>query len=315
MPVVARTIPARLARPLVFFVLVALLAAPAAAQEPMSWSEFRALDRVEADAREVWGEGEDAFGEVYLPEGEGPHPVVVLVHGGCWQSIAGVGYVSHLARRIAQEGWAVWSPEFRRIDQPGGSWPGILEDVGRATDHLRALAPRHDLDLERVVAMGHSSGGHLALWLAARPKLDPLDPVARALRGDDPLAPVGVVGLAAIADLDDFHRAEGGGCGARSVERLLDAAPESWHDRLALSSPTGALPLGVPQLMVTGALDATVASAHAEHWAGLARAAGDPVEVVIPEGAGHFEVVAPWASTFAPAWREIADFLRRTEPR
>lgn len=295
------------------------LATGALAQEPLSWSEFRTLDRVAPDAREVWGPGENAFGEMYLPSGRGPHPVVVLVHGGCWRSIAGVDYMSHLARALAEEGWAVWSPEFRRVDQPDAQWPAILVDVGRATDHLRALAQRYPLDLEQVVAMGHSSGGHLALWLAGRERR-PSDDAGEgegedALRGPNPLPIVGVVGLAAIADLSDFHLREGGGCGAAAVEQLLDEPPAEWHDRMRLASPSSALPLGVPQLLVTGALDTTVPAAHARQWAESARAAGDSVQMVIPVGAGHFEVVAPWTAPFESAWTDIADFLRATTGR
>ena len=111
-------------------------ASGAASQEPLTWGEFRALERSEADASSAWGAGEAAFGEWYWPEGDGPHPVVVLVHGGCWQSIADVGYVAHLGREMAEWGWAVWAPEFRRVDQDDGAWPAILEDVAAATDFL-----------------------------------------------------------------------------------------------------------------------------------------------------------------------------------
>lgn len=282
-----------------------------AGQDPISWSAFRTVPAVEPDARLAWGESEDAFGELYLPDTPGPHPAVVLVHGGCWQSIAGVGYMSHLARALTSEGWAVWSIEFRRIDQPGGSWPGILEDVARATDHLRTVAADHPVDPTRVVAMGHSSGGHLALWLASRGSL-PDDPAeGPRLRGDAPVAVAGVVGLAAIADLADYHGRRGGGCGSDVVERLLGRPPSDWNDRLALTSPATRLPLGVPQLLVTGALDSTVPADHGRDWVERARASGDDVRIVVPPDAGHFEVVAPWTSPFAGVRSEIVDFLRR----
>lgn len=292
--------------------LVAALAVtgdPVAGQEPYSWPEFRSLERVEPDGRIAWGEGPDAFGELYLPAGDGPHPVVVLIHGGCWRSIGDVAYVSRLGRALAEAGWAVWSPEFRRIDQEGGAWPGILEDLAAGADHLRALAPTHALDLERVAAVGHSSGGHLALWLAGRPRLPPDVPGGPRLRGDDPLRIAGVVGLAAIADLVDFHERGGGGCGPRSVEALLDAPLAGASTRLAVTSPTALLPLGVPQLLVTGALDETVPADHGAAWVDAARAAGDHARLLTPAGAGHFEVVAPWTGPYGSVWPEIRAFL------
>ncbi|MBT8337235.1 MAG: prolyl oligopeptidase family serine peptidase [Gemmatimonadetes bacterium] len=288
-------------------------ASGAAAQDPMSWGEFQAIERAEADARVPWGAREEAFGDWYLPDGDGPHPVVVLVHGGCWQAIADLGYVGHLGRRLADWGWAVWTPEFRRVDQDDGDWPAILEDVGAATDHLRSSPLEARLDLSTVAVVGHSSGGHLALWLAGRHRLPEDEPGGPRLRGDHPLPIHGVVGLAAIADLEDYERRGGGGCGPESVARLLGGSIEHRGERLELASPVGRLPLGVPQLLVTGALDSTVPAAHAEVWVAAAEAAGDPVRLLIPAGAGHFEVVAPWTDPFgvvAPVVRAFLDSLK-----
>ncbi len=282
---------------------------PVAGQEPYTWSEFRSVERVEPHGRIAWGEGPHAFGELYRPGGPGPHPVVVLIHGGCWRSIADVSYVSRLGRSLAEAGWVVWSLEFRRIDQDGGAWPGILEDVAAGADHLRALAPEFDLDLERVVAVGHSSGGHLALWLAGRRRLPADAPGGPRLRRDDPLPVAGVVGLAAIADLVDFHHRGGGGCGPASVESLLDAPLAEAATRLSLTSPDALLPLGVPQLLVTGALDETVPADHGAAWVDAARAAGDDARLLTPAGAGHFEVVAPWTDPYGSVWPEIRAFL------
>ena len=129
------------------------------------------------------------------------------------------------------------------------------------------------------------------------------------LRGDDPLPIHGVVGLAAIADLDDFERRGGGGCGTRSVARLLGEPGGRRDQRLELASPVSRLPLGVPQLLVTGALDETVPAAHADLWVVAAEAAGDPARLLIPAGAGHFEVVAPWTDPFGAIAPELRAFL------
>jgi acetyl esterase/lipase len=278
-------------------------------QAPMSWPEFRSLASVEADHRVAYGSGPYAFGELYLPEAAGPHPLAIVVHGGCWQSIADVSYMSRFSRFLAESGWAVWAPEFRRIDQPDAGWPAILEDVAAATDHLRSIALDFDLDLDRVVSLGHSSGGHLALWLAARSTLPRDAESGFDLRGDHPLPIRAVVGLAAIASLEEFDGRPERGCGGDVVSRLLGGEVEALDARMRLTSPLRGLPLGVPQLMVAGALDSTVPTAHGEAWVRAATEAGDPAELLEVEGAGHFELVAPSHPSFRSMWPAVRWFL------
>src|SRR5579872_5792979 len=121
-----------------------------------------------ADARLRYGPDPLHFGDLRLPGGTGPHPVVVMVHGGFWRARFNLEYAGHLCAALAALGIATWNVEYRRLGDTGGGWPGTLLDVAAAADHLRTLAAPYHLDLSRVVAMGHSAGGHLALWLAAR---------------------------------------------------------------------------------------------------------------------------------------------------
>ena len=291
---------------------IAMLMGPvseARGQSPMSWSQFRALPSVEADQHVEYGPGPYGWGELYLPEGGGPHPVALVVHGGCWQSMADVGYMSRFSRFLAEAGWAVWAPEFRRIDQSDSDWPAILEDVAASADHLRVMAGDFDLDLDRVVSLGHSSGGHLALWLAGRSALPPDEVSGFALRGDAPLPIRAVVGLAAIADLEEFDDRPERGCGRDIVSRLVAGNPEGFDERLRLTSPQSALPLGVPQLLLTGGLDGTVPTAHGAAWVRAATEAGDVAELLDVPGAGHFELVAPWDPRFASMWPTVQAFL------
>ena len=290
----------------------ALLAATGAnvhAQSPLSWSDFRALPPVQPDQRVEYGAGDSAFGELYLPGGPGPYPVAIVVHGGCWLSIADVTYMSRFSRFLAEAGWAVWAPEFRRIDQAGARWPAILEDVAAASDHLRVIASDFDLDLERVVSMGHSSGGHLALWLAARSTLPTDAETGFALRGDDPLPIRGVVGLAAVASLEEFDRRADRGCGETIVSRLVGGDAEEFDLRMRVTSPVRALPLGVPQFIVSGEFDSTVPTAHGEAWVRAATAAGDVAKGLEVAGAGHFELVAPDHPSFQSMWPALRMFL------
>lgn len=289
--------------------VAAVGAAGAEAQGPLSWGEFREIDRVAPDASVVWADRPSGHGELFLPPGDGPHPVALVIHGGCWLSIADVGYMSHLARFLADQGWAVWVPEFRRIDQDDGEWPAILEDVAAAADHLRVLAPRHHLDLDRVVAFGHSSGGHLALWLASRHALPPDPESGAALRGAQPLPVQAVVGLAAISDLEEFEQRSDRGCGTEIVRRLVAGDAAGAPERLTLASPAERLPLGVPQAIAAGVLDTTVPLAHGEAWVRRATEAGDAATLLAVEQAGHFELVAPWTPSFEQMWSRIDSFL------
>src|SRR5215468_1564796 len=190
-----------------------------------------------ADARVSYGSNEFEFGELRLPKGPGPHPVAVIIHGGCWMSEYGLSYMGHLSAALTEVGVATWSVEYRRVGNQGGGWPGTFEDVARAADHLRKIAKTYPLDLNRVVAVGHSAGGHLALWLAAR-KLLPKDSPAYS---HDPLPLRGVVSLAGVTDL----RRNGTACDA-NVTQLMGGAAKDKAAIYNQASPIELLPLGVP---------------------------------------------------------------------
>lgn len=264
------------------------------------------------DARIPYGPDSLQFGELRLPVGPGPFPVAVVVHGGCWLSIADNDYMDPVAEALTSAGWATWNLEFRRIDQPGGAWPGIFRDVGAGTDHLRDVARDHPLDLSHVVAVGHSSGGHLALWLASRHRI----PAGAELHDADPLPVHGVVSLAGIADLVHYHEMNVEACGDTPTQ-LLGGTPPPESPRTAQASPAPLLPTGVPQLLLTGADDYAVPPAHGRAYAALAAAKGqEAVHHVIPR-ASHFEIVAPWTEPWKEAWGFVLPFLervRRTAP-
>jgi acetyl esterase/lipase len=208
-------------------------------------------------------------------------------------SAFGIDHQRSEAEALRQAGLTVWSVEYRRVGDPGGGWPGTFEDVGAAIDHLRELARRYPIDLGRVVLVGHSAGGHLALWAAGRGKLPP----GTAVRGPNPLPVAGVVSLAGVGDLKAALDTKPPTCGD-GVTRLVG---ESTPDRLKLVSPVELLPLGMPQEVISGADDAIVPPAWATEYGRRATAAGDRVTVTIIPDAGHFEVVSPTA----PAWKVV----------
>lgn len=281
-------------------VFVALSLGCGGGEPVMTAGDALALPRPVPDAQIAYGPNALQFGELRVPRGEGPHPVALVIHGGCWLAEYDLGYVAALADALAGEGIATWSIEYRRVGDDGGGWPGTFLDVAAAADTLRQLASEHELDLGRVLAVGHSAGGHLALWLAARARLDVDDP----LRGGSPLPITGVVALAGIPDLKAYASPDG--CGA-AVPALLGGQPAEVPHRLALTSPMEMVPLGVRQILVTGGLDAIVPASQAREYQLAARAAGDSVEIIEVAGAGHFELIVPAGST----WATVRDAIRR----
>ena len=111
-----------------------------------------------ADHRLAYGSNEFQFGELRLPKTAGKHPVAIVLHGGCWMAQYGLGYMGHMSAALTEAGFATWSIEYRRVGNPGGGWPGTFEDAAKATDYLREIADKHSLDLNRVIAIGHSAG-------------------------------------------------------------------------------------------------------------------------------------------------------------
>jgi len=238
---------------------------------------------VSASRRSVYGAHPSQFGELFLPTAPGPHPVVILIHGGCWRAEYGLEPLGQLAQAIADCGAAVWSIEYRRLGE-GGGWPATFLDVGAALDHLRTLAGEHALDLRRVVTAGHSAGGHLALWLAGRWKL----PAQSPLYTPNPLPVHGVVSLAGIPDLAAAAAQEV--CGS-AVSELIGGLPSTLADRYADASPAALTPLGIPHVHVHGREDDIVPLALVEQYAAAAHCAGDRATLEVLAGAGHFELV------------------------
>jgi acetyl esterase/lipase len=259
----------------------------------MSVEEVLALDHPEPDARIAYGSDPLQFGELRLPAGSGPHPVAIVLHGGCWRARYDIGHTRAFSEALRRSGIAVWGLEYRRVGNEGGGWPGTFLDVAAGADHLRSLARSHPLDLERVVAVGHSAGGHLALYLASRRRLD----AASEIRGGaEPLPLAGVVPLAAVTDL---RRAlEEAVCETMAAE-LLGGRPDEVSIRCDEASPIERVPLGVPQRLVSGALDAIVPPGFSADYAARAVRAGDDAALTLVPGAGHFEVIAPGTEAFA----------------
>ncbi len=254
-------------------------------------------------ARSPYGDDPLQFGDLRLPPGAGPHPVVVVIHGGCWRAQYSVDHIGAFSDALTKAGVATWAVEYRRVGNPGGGWPGTFQDIAAAVDHLRNVAGEHPIDLERVVAVGHSAGGHLALWLGARGKIADV-----TLRGDDPLPLKGVVSLDGV---DDLRRAlDEGVCDDMAAE-LIGGSPDDVPERYAHGSPIELLPTGMPQHLINGARDPIVPEAFGHAYKAAAERVGEPVELTVLPDAGHFELIVPTTNAWASVRDAILEMLER----
>ena len=275
-------------------------------QQPITFDQVIALRSRPPDHKIAYGSAPQQFGNLRLPKGKGPHPVVVFIHGGCYSAQYSIDHAAAAEQALADAGYAVWSLEYRRVGDAGGGWPGTFQDVGAGADYLRTLAKQFPLDLTRVVASGHSAGGNFALWLAGRVRIAKSSP----LHVDAPLAISGVLALAPAGDLAEMHQK--GGCGG-VLDQLMGGSPTAFPDRYAAASPAG--PLGVPQSIIIGAHDSQFAT-FGRSYAKLAQSRSDTqLRVIEAPDSGHFDLIAPTTSTWAIVERSMQELFARLHER
>ena len=222
--------------------------------------------------------------DLHVPrDGNGPHPVAVLLHGGYWRAFYGKVVMKALAADLVRRGVATWNVEYRRIGRKqGGGYPATFDDVANGIDYLATLEDRR-VDLDNVTFIGHSAGGHLALWAASR-------------NGKARIEPARVIAQAPITNLV--------ACGP-PAHALMGGEPRELPDRYAECDPMQLLPVGKPLLLVHGADDATISVKRTREYAEAARAAGDEVGMIEPQPGGHRSHVDPRSA----AWRATVEWL------
>jgi acetyl esterase/lipase len=247
-----------------------------------------------SDHRVAYGTDPNQFGDLRLPAGSGPHPVVVGIHGGFWRKQYDLAHFSHLCAALTKVGFATWNLEYRRIGQKGGGFPGTMQDVALGTDFLPKLAKSHPLTLDRVVAIGHSAGGQLALWLGGRQHIDTSSP----LHVEHPFRLHAIVGLAAISDLAQASSLR---LGDGIVDQFMGGNPQAVPTHYAAASPIELLPLGLPQKLIHGAEDDVVPITMSENYCRAARARGDDAVFQALPRMGHYELIDPTSK----AWNAV----------
>ena len=228
--------------------------------------------------------------------------MAVVIHGGFWRNRYSLDHIGHLAVALTSRGVATWTSEYRRIGDEGGGYPGTFQDLAASVDYLWEVAPKHNLDLDRVITIGHSAGGHLALWLLG----------AHCMQGGSPLWVEqkvhlkGGVSLAGVVDLRrawDLHLSKG------VVGDFLGGSPDDVPERYAEASPIELLPLGVPQILLHGTEDENVPYEISERYYRAAQSLHDPADLVTLPGAAHFELIDPKSKEFASVREAVASLL------
>ncbi|MCF6189461.1 MAG: alpha/beta hydrolase [Cocleimonas sp.] len=255
--------------------------------------DYTNLTPVKADHRLSYGEHPEQYADLYLPKQSNKkgHPVIILIHGGCWRAQFGLAQLGQLSQALTTLGFAVYNLEFRRLGN-GGGWPVTFEDVALGADSLKDIAKKYSLDLSKVISMGHSAGGHLALWLAGRHHL----PKNSSLRRDDPLQIHQVIALAGIPDLE--AGVEQNICRG-ACQALAGGLPKDIPNIYQQASPHHLLPFNIPQWHIVGELDPIVPVEYLTPYIESAKRHDEVHFEVIPN-IGHFEMVMPdsiaWAT-------------------
>jgi acetyl esterase/lipase len=258
-----------------------------------------------AGIRIPYGPAPEQFGDLRVPSGAGPHPIVVVAHGGWWRSVYNLEYAGHLAAALTADGFASWNIEYRRVGSPNGGYPNLLHDVSSAVAKLVDLAPEYNLDLTRIVVTGHSAGGHVAGWLAAKqthPQLDVFG-ITPPLIGTVPVA--GVLDLRRTSELGVSDSI------GIPVHDFFGGPPADVPEHYALADPAGLLPIGIPIIAVHGTADANVPLELSRIYVERAKAAGDAATLAVIDGADHFEPFDPATPSGAVVRAAVRDLLTR----
>jgi len=292
------------------FIVFSINEASVSSQEP-TISDIIKLPNRPADFIIPYGTDSLQYGELRLPSGPGPYPVAIIIHGGCWVAwnITLSQYMSPLSDALRNEGIATWNIEYRQIGHQGAGWPGTFNDFAAATDYLREIAEEHNLDLNRVIVIGHSAGGHFALWVGARHKLDPEIEIYR----ENPLPIKGVVALAAPVDMKRTIGLAYEYCGDSVVTKMLGGLPEDVPENYKNGSPIELLPTGIPQRLFVGDEDIPELLVHLSDYANAAMKLNEDVELDTIKHVVHNELAIPGSIAWLKVREAILSLIEKQE--
>lgn len=258
-------------------------------------ADVNALHHQAADYQISYGTSSNQVAELRIPKTQELHPVAIIIHGGCWTSkFADLNNTAALADALRNIGFATWNVEYRRVDNVGGGWPGTFQDIANAADYLRKIKDTYSLDLNRVIVIGHSAGGHLALWLAASEQLPKNSPLYR----ENPLKLRGIISMGGVPDLAGFRSKQiMQVCGNDVIAELLGHTESEINAHYKEASPIELLPLGIPQILIYGT-DDPVTPINIDNYVKCAKQDGSSIELIKIKHAGHHEYNVPNSVTW-----------------
>lgn len=239
----------------------------------MTSEDLLTLPPPPADERLHYGSDPNQFADLRRPGGKGRHPVLVFVHGGFWRVRYDLAHAGHICAALTAKGVATWNVEYRRVGNPGGGWPGTFEDINNAFRFVSQMARRYELDPSRLIVVGHSAGGQLALALAAHQP-----PLRRAV------SLAGVVDLRRAWELHLSHDA---------VAEFLGGPPQQVPEHYREASPLDMDIKNATQLLVHGTQDDVVPISLSRAYCDLKKKRGEKVDLLEFPHAGHFELIDP----------------------
>lgn len=252
----------------------------------MSSEDILTVQPPKADARIKYGTDENQFGDLRLPRGKGPFPVVINIHGGYWRAKYDLEHAGHLCAALTSAGFATWNVEYRRVGNLGGGWPGTMEDIKNGYRFLAQIAGEHKLDLTRAAIMGHSAGGHLALCLAAHEQ--------------------SVKHAVALAGVVDLQRAWELHLSNDAVVELLGGTPSEVADHYKDADPMR-LRIAASQWLIHGLKDDVVPPDFSSRYVEQKAKAGENVHLIQPADADHFDVINPTSAI----WKQIEATIKK----
>ena len=247
--------------------------------------DILALSPPAADYRIPYGTDANQFGDLRQPKGKAPSPVVMNIHGGYWRAKYDLLHAGHLCAALTARGCSTWNVEYRRAGNPGGGWPGTFEDIANAYRFLGQIAQRYSLEASKVVVMGHSAGGQLALCLAAHePSIDR------------------VVSLAGVVDLQrayDLHLSND------AVVQFLGGKPNEVPEHYQDADPMRLHMAQARQLIVCGSSDDVVPPEFSREYVSKKKKADEKVELLEIARADHFDLIDPRSAAWAQVEAKI----------
>ena len=264
-----------------------------------------------------YGEHPSQWGELFIPEpNNGNHRgasavkggVAVVIHGGYWRSQYGAELGEPLARDLAAHGITAWNLEYRRAGN-GGGWPHTFEDILAGIDHLAEIAGKHELHLGKVVALGHSAGGHLAVWAAGRQRLSAIgtpDADRQLVRGSEDNA-VHLTGVVSQSGLLNLAAAEKLNLSNGAVCNLMGGDSVRYPKRHIYADPMRCLPLSIPVYAVHAMEDEDVPASLSEGYVNASIAAGGAAQLLKVPGS-HYDLIDPRAAAYKKC-RELVQRL------